>query len=450
MTKLEMVWPDQGEERIRSARGRLLVAGDALRQRDLQDRIKRISQILGQWTQPDSPWRRELFNSFLGASGLSAETLREGLESALRAWEPAAFEACAQREIVALIRTGGLQLAPFRCMSVLAGGALPMPTISSILFPLALGSPVLLRETSADSVTGALVARSIAELDEEMAKALEIVRFPAEDDAALGAFLDSDCVVATGSDETMASFRARLRPDQRFVAYGHRFSIALFGPRLMDSSEAAEEALRGLALDITRWDQRGCLSPVVLYLVGLPLDQRIDIAQRLSGHLAEVSTDAPLGEVSTPERASLSTELAEAKMRAAVSESVHVFESPGAVVALEETAAPRPAPLCRFLRVLPVADLTELGGALRPFERHLSNAAVAGFSDREQSVLGDTLSASGISRITHPGRLQTPPIDWPHDGQPALLPLARFVQASFSEQRNRRSTFFDVSGDLTH
>ena len=431
MTKLEMVWPDQGEERIRSARGRLFVAGEALRQRDLTERIERAAQVLAQWTRPDSPWRRELLGSFLGPSGLAPETLREGLESALRAWSPSAFEACAQRELLGGAGGEGLRLAPFRCISLLTGGTIPMPTISSILCLLALGSPVLLRETSADSVTGALVARSIAELDEDLAKALEIVRFPPEDEAALGAFLDGDCVVATGSDETIASIRQRLRPDQRFVAYGHRFSVAVFGPHLLDDSEAAEDAIRGLALDVARWDQRGCLSPVVLYLVGQSLDQRVEIARRLSDQLAEIARHAPLGEISPPERARRSTERAEAKMRAAVSEGVRVFESDEATVVLEETADPRPAPLCRFLRAIPVADWTELRGTLRPFDRHLSSAAVAGFSDRERSVLEDTLSASGISRIAQPGRLQTPPIDWPHDGLPVFLPFARFVQASF-------------------
>jgi len=37
------------------------------------------------------------------------------------------------------------------------------------------------------------------------------------------------------------------------------------------------------------------------------------------------------------------------------------------------------------------------------------------------------LTHLGVSRLTFPGRLQTPPVDWPHDGLPLFGPLARFV-----------------------
>ena len=112
-------------------------------------------------------------------------------------------------------------------------------------------------------------------------------------------------------------------------------------------------------------------------------------------------------------------------------------------VVLEADPTPRPAPLGRFLRLHPVDSDTALARALRPFHGHLSNAAVAGFvaedpepdADRQTSTsiseatIRRRLVDAGLSRITRPGRLQTPPVDWPRDGFPLFTPLARFVRS---------------------
>ena len=44
---------------------------------------------------------------------------------------------------------GRRALVPFEWTTVIAGGALPMPTLLQSLLPLVVGSPVLLRETKA-------------------------------------------------------------------------------------------------------------------------------------------------------------------------------------------------------------------------------------------------------------------------------------------------------------
>lgn len=430
MTTLEIQWPDAAAERVRAARGKLSVASEALRRMPFADRLRRVTQVLESWTAIDSPWRRELIGSLAEAdSPFHRSTLTEGIDSALRAWDPSAFQALAEREIGALLQPDRTRLAPFETISVLAGGALPMPTLSSILFPLVVGSPVLLRETQQDPVTGKLVARSLAAIDEALAPCLECVRFPHEDEAALAEFLASPCVVATGSNETIRTLRARLRPDQRFVAYGHRFSVAVFGSEILEAPAALQKAAEGLALDIARWDQSGCLSPALLYVVGLDPAERMTVAERLAHELDRVSESLPRGPVSPAAGAAQATERAEARMRAAADPTVRLIEGPDSTVVLEADARPRPAPLGRLIRMHPVESLAALGKALHPFDRQLSNAAIAGFSDREKSQLHFLLETKGINRITAPGTMQTPPIDWPHDGLTILQPLARFIQS---------------------
>ena len=431
MSGLEMKWPDEGAERVRAAQGRLVHAGRELRRRSFDERLASVTRILEDWAAPDSPWRRELATSLAATTPFELGTITEGLDSAMRAWDPEQFARCARAELILLGRT----LAPFESTTVIAGGAIPMPTILSGLIPLVAGSPVLLRETSKDSVSAGLLARSIAARDEGLARCFEPIAFPSTDGPALAQALSAPCVVATGADETLRRISAALRPTQRFVAYGHRFSIGIVGPQIVNNPEGLQRVAHGFAIDVARWDQSGCLSPVVLYLVDVPSGAARTLATSISDALERLAQDMPRGALDSQVRASLATERAEARMRCASGGSM-LLEGSDHTIVLEEGAQPRPAPLHRFLRLMPVDSLEALDRALTPFEGHLSHVALCGFSstgwgdrhDSHDANLLLRLSALGVSRITIPGALQTPPVDWPHDGMPLFTPIARFAR----------------------
>ncbi len=429
MSGLEIRWPDAAGERVRAAQGRLARAGEALRARALPDRIAAVARVLDDWTKPDSPWRRELLESFSQTSLFDRATVAEGLESALRAWQPARFRAAAERELACVLADADgsaprRALAPYDWTAVLAGGTIPMPTLLSSLLPLVLGSPVLLRETSKDPVTGDLLARSLAERDSDLARAFEPIEFATDDAEALASLLAAPCVVATGSDETMRAIASRLRPDQRFVAYGHRVSVVVLGSQ---TSSELDAIARGLALDVARWDQTGCLSPIAGYLVGLAEADCSAFARAVAEALEALSTTMPRGEIPVSSRALRSAEREGARMRAASGRAM-LIEGRDAVVVLESGASARPAPLHRFLRLVPVPSLAALPSALADLGAPLSNVAVAGFATAERAELDPILQRLGASRLARPGQLQTPPVDWPRDGLPLFVPLARFVQ----------------------
>lgn len=428
MTRLEIQWPDEAAERVRAAQGRLERAGVALRARSLANRIGAVARVLEDWTRADSPWRRELVESFSATSPFSRGTVAEGLESALRAWDPAQLVATAERELACGLPgpDGGLparMLAPFSYTAVLAGGTIPMPTLLTSLLPLLLGSPVLLRESSKDPVTGRLLARSLAARDTDLARAFEPIELPTEDGDALASLLAAPCVVATGGDETMRAIAARLRADQRFVAYGHRVSIAIVGPQAAGELDRIAGAI---ALDVARWDQTGCLSPIAVLLVGLGAEARRDVASAVARALDALATAMPRGELPVATRALHAAERADARMRAA-SGRAQLFEGRDSLVVLEDDAELRSAPLHRFLRLLPVASVEALRFALDALGAPLSNVALAGFPPEERREIAAELARHGASRITSPGRLQTPPVDWPRDGMPLFTPLARFA-----------------------
>lgn len=435
MTHLEIKWPDAMVEQVRAARGRLERAGEALRAMSLEQRLQSTARVLGDWTAPDSPWRRELVTAFAADSPFHEDTVREGLDAALRAWKPEELIACVRRELAAVLESDDVVLSPFDWTAVLAGGTIPMPTMLSVLLPLILGSPVLLRETSTDGATAALLKRSLEAQNGTLARAFEHLAFAAED-VAFDTLLEAPCIVATGSDETIRSLSSRLRPSQRFLAYGHRFSIGVLGPALEFDDEAIGRAAEGLALDVARWDQTGCLSPVVVYLVGFDPSAEKGFARAISRALEKVAREMPRGRITTAVAASHANERAEARMRQASGETsgdplrqTMSFEGGDYTVILEANSEPRPAPLYRFLRLMPVDSLEKLARVLGPFSGQISNVAIAGFSPGEVDALRRSLFHFGASRVTEPGRLQTPPIDWPHDGMPLLTPIARFAQS---------------------
>jgi hypothetical protein len=425
----------EGLDALREA-GRRLAARPASAVHDA------LADVLEAWCAPGSPWQRALVRALPAAAGFAAETVREGLARGL-----APFGGDALRELVRdelggparLDAVRGARVTGFPTTATVLAGALPLPTVVSVLAPLVLRSAVLVKPSAHDPVTAPLLARSLAERDPDLGAAVAVVDFRRDDGAALDALCDADCVVATGSDEAVAALAARAAaagqrgPERarRFVGYGHRLSLALLGPAAT-RGEPLVRAAAGLALDVALWDQLGCLSPVsVLVADGDPLaaDRAADaLAQAMEGAEARW----PRGRVEPAAAAAIAHERAEAEMRAAAApgRAPRLLAPPSGTawtVVRELDAAWRPAPLHRFVRVLPVRDATAALDALRPAAARLAAVALAGFGPAS-AELAAALTRLGASRVCAPGTLQTPPLGWPRDGLGVLAPLARYAR----------------------
>ncbi|MBW2272865.1 MAG: hypothetical protein JRG96_06315 [Deltaproteobacteria bacterium] len=394
-----------------------------------EQRLDALCAVLELWRPSDSPYRKELEEKLPRESGFHPETVRAGLELGLSHWSGDALRAVVAGELgfgatapPAYPRRGATACG-FPLTSVLLAGSIPMPTLLSLLLPLVLGSPVLAKPASRDPVTADLVAASLAEIDPLLGRCVALNTFSHDDEAAAALFFASECVVATGSDETLARVATRVAPPQRLVAYGHRLSLAVVSGAAM-RGDALRETAAGLATDIALWDQLGCLSPLVVFVEGEHAGAAL--ADELARALAAAGRRWPRGDLSTAAAAQIRSERSEAEMRRAAGRAlrVHACEELGWTVVLEDDASQRPAPLHRFVRVSPVSSRAELLCALQPLAPHLAGVALAGFGG-ETRELSRALLDLGASRVCAPGRLQAPPLGWHHDGQPLLLPLAR-------------------------
>jgi acyl-CoA reductase-like NAD-dependent aldehyde dehydrogenase len=410
-----------GADAVRAAFARAHGAGAALRRRPLGERVAALGRAFERLRDAGSAERRALEEALPGPTNLAAPTVREGLAHALAPFSAHALDALVDRELGALGK--GRCASGFEATAVLLGGGVPTLVLPALAAPLVLGSPVLARCSSHDPVTAPVFAKALAAEDAEMARALEIVAFPSDDEAAHGALLAAPCVVAYGSDETMAAVSARLGPTHRFVRHGHRLSVAVLGEDAQDGA-ALRAAAAALAHDVALWDQQGCLSPVALYVLGVER-----VPEALVDALAEASAAAaerwPRGGAGTQQLAQHARELETAELRAAADPAVRLRAGRDFTLVAEPDARFRGSPLRRFLRIHPVRDAAALLAALAPLGPRLAGVGVAGLGPA--SGLAEQLAWLGAARVCPLGRLQAPPLDWAHDHAGVLLPLARLT-----------------------
>jgi hypothetical protein len=414
---------------VSDALGRVRGCGKTLRARPRSETLCVLAQVLDRWRDPTSKTRQSLDHMLPEATGFSREVVRAGLAHALGGWTDEALRALVQRELgggAGALDRGAVLATGFGSTSVLLAGALPTPTLLAILAPLVVGSPVLARTSSSDPVTARLVAASIAEVDPELAACVEIVEFAVDDFAAMEAFLSAECVVASGSDATLSAVARRVRPPRRFVGYGHRVSVAVLGSEALAPPSLLETCAR-LVFDVGLWDQLGCLSPLAVYVVAAEPPQIEGLAMGMASALAQAEVKLPRGRTPTSASAAFARARAEAEMRSAAGQDVDVYGLPTDpwCVVREDSAQFREAPLYRFVRIHPVADLAALPGALAGLAPHLAAVAIDGFGANSPKA-AELAASLGASRICAPGRMQAPPLGWHHDGQGVLTPLCRF------------------------
>ncbi|MBM4384991.1 MAG: hypothetical protein FJ091_16690 [Deltaproteobacteria bacterium] len=404
---------------VRAASARLRAAGAALRARPRAEIVRVLGTLLERLRDPASAIRARLAAELPAATGFHPATLAAGLDLGFEPWTAEALAALVARELggdPSRIASG------FPLTAVVLGGAIPMPSVLQGIAPLALGSPVLVRTGAHDPVTARAVAHELARLDPELGACVEVVSFPHGDAEAMAALCEAECVVATGSDAAVASIRARTQPWQRFVGYGHRFSVAAIG-----REGDLVEACGAVAVDTALWDQLGCLSPIALFAVGWPWDERAALLGELARAFANRAAAWPLGRLTPEDAARRANEIATFELRAASSGEAELRRDAGNAWALlaERESVFRGSPLGRALRVLFIPDLSALEATLAPVARHLASAGVAGFTRTAAAEVGQRLAALGASRICPAGSMQAPPISWCHDGQGVLATLAR-------------------------
>jgi hypothetical protein len=240
-------------------------------------------------------------------------------------------------------------------------------------------------------------------------------------------FTSADAVIAFGTDATVAEIQRQIRPGQRFIGHGHRLSFIWLGSGLAAGGKFAGLA-EACARDFSAYDQTGCLSPQAAFLDGDIADAEA-FGLALARAMVEEARAHPPAPLGLAGRALVCDARATA---AALGDLVLTPPEDRASLAwtviVQRAGAFRMSPLARtaFVRAI---GLAELGRHVRDagLRGHVSTVGLAGELTPEESAV--FVHDWGATRFCPIGRMQSPPIDWRHDGLARLASLVTWTDA---------------------
>ena len=184
---------------------------------------------------------------------------------------------------------------PIAMLSVILAGNVFTASVRGIVVPLLFGVPVLVKASSKETMFPAMLRDALRSADSRLGAAMSLVAFPGGDIEPEAALVESaEAVSVYGSDETVSAMAARIG-DIPLVAHGHGVSVAYCGAAALDDAHI-ESTIEHLSLDICAYDQRGCLSPQLVYVDDTPHRPATDFAERLAERgLGPMSRTLPRG-----------------------------------------------------------------------------------------------------------------------------------------------------------
>lgn len=405
----------------------------AFRRVPLERILAALDQVHAAWSEEGSGALAELANQVEAATGYAGAhlPLRKLFGSMRRPSLERWLEASGIRQVWldgTLDEAGKLVFGP-RLTLVVSSGNIPGAALPSVVQALLLKSPVLVKTSSAEPVLLPAYAAALAEADPEVAQALAVTGWTGGDTRLEAALLpEVDALVAYGSDETLASLRARLPAHARFVGYGHRISFVAWGRECL-GRERMPESLHDLALDFCLFDQQGCLSPHAVYVEEGGETSPEEFARMLGEALERMRRQIPRRPLSAAESSAIHQYRASVEMEAFSREGLRLWSSPEGTawtVVLDPEPDLRPTPGNRTVVVRPLRDLTELPAVVRPLGPALISCGLT-VAEKRRPELVRSLGEAGVTRFTIPGQAQLPEDALLHDGVNALAALARWV-----------------------
>jgi hypothetical protein len=413
-----------------------------LQWRSTGNMIQALAKVGENWQDPDYRFRKLIRKKGPDQTGFSAQTLDRGLSSFFDQLNRDNLEALISQEFGHQRRLDGMSTNKeerFTDRSAIAtgpellvhicAGTLPNSTLTNMVFGLLVGSAQFVKCGRGASFIPRAFAHSIYEEEPKMGACFEIAEWAggnAQFEEPL--FAEASCVTAMGSDETIRSLRDRLPLDVKFLGYGHRLSFGYVAQEMLEGF-LASETVRNAALDVAAWDQRGCLSPHVFYVEKGGAIAPAVFARCLAEELEKLQKTQPRADLTPEESAVVATRRSLYELRAASDEGTRLWSSEDSTdwtVIFETDPQWQTSCANRFVYVKEVQNVEETRRHLEPIREFLSTAGIAAPDERVEE-LATAFARFGVTRVCPIGRMQSPPLTWRHDGQPALANLVTWT-----------------------
>lgn len=369
------------------------------------------------------------------AIGFRSEMLRWGFDTMAARWTSDAFVDLVHREAPVLLgdeavfRTriesvdgleaiaSAAQGQSYASLFLVSASTVPSAAFQDAMIPLLLPLRVTLKPARRLSPLFEDILCYLHERFPVLAKRIRLFSAERDEEALLKALASHDVVNISGSDASIASFEAlitslpkTLRP--KMIAHGHRLSAMIVREDELEHLNEAEIAK--MAVDLSVWDQEGCLSPKCLF-VEASASRGIALAQKLVSALDHLALSLP--ELSPPMEilAAKNSAIRFSQIDGAV--VIRATKNHDVIVVHPEGAAFEPLLLPRCLNIYPCQDALLALAQLSP--RGQAVGSLTPIADEA------SLSAYGYNYFAPFGEMQDPPLDWCHDGIGTLKPLLR-------------------------
>lgn len=303
-------------------------------------------------------------------------------------------------------------------LSVILAGNVFTASVRGVMVPLLCGVPVLVKASSKEKRFPAMLREALRDADSQLGASMDVVTFLGGQIECEDALVEAaEAVSVYGSDETVAALGTR-HEDTPLLAHGHGVSVAYCAADALESGTIGETIER-LSLDIAAYDQRGCLSPQLVYVEESPHMASTEFARRLAYEgLAPMSEGLPRGPLP------LSVGATQAQWRGIAEVEGTLFTGERFSVAVRPTQPVRWSPGYRNLSVCSVASADEALRAMKPFGSSLKcvGADASSLGELGSRLANDRSLQAYVCRI---GEMQTPPLDATADGHPIWYGLFR-------------------------
>ncbi|MBD3285670.1 acyl-CoA reductase, partial [candidate division WOR-3 bacterium] len=312
--------------------------------------------------------------------------------------------------------------------AVFAGNVPGLP-IGNIIYALLTKSAILGKSSSAEPLFGSLFARSIEEVNPQLAQCIAMVSWKGGDEEIeKQVFGASDAVIVYGSEHSVNEVRKSVPSDVRLITYGHKLSFGVIGRESLTKKTVKKTAEKA-ARDVSVFDQQGCLSPHVFYAEKGGEISPAEFARFLADKMDTLNKILPRSKVSISESSQILQLRGTYELKEAADDGITIYasgEGTDWTVIYERDPEFVPSCLNRVIRVKPVKDVSEVPALIKHIKGYLQTVGAA-LPKNRLLKFADEMGKLGADRISPLGKMTSPPLFWHHDGRHNLLDLIRWT-----------------------
>jgi len=420
-------------------------ANSEIRRMPVSEIIQAIGNVSNRFMDQNDSLRKEALEIMVPTAGISSEMAEVVLAGMAKNWTAKRLTDLLNREFAKpeildgfqRLDSGRKQMAYGLDVNfTLGSGTVPGVGVTAMIRGLLMKSSVLLKPGLGDVALPVLFARALGEEHKVFRGCLGVVYWDGMKDRMDSQMLEKvGVVVAYGSDETINAIRSRVPVTANFVAYRHRLGVGLVTREAL-SHESATDTARSVATSISTFDQKGCVSPQVVYVERGGKVTPEEWVELLGTAMEKVEDNLPSGLATTEEaigtqQLHAATELSQGRGSGAL---MLKGRSGSWTVVFDPELALKWSNCRRVVYVKPISDLDKTRKILSRSASYLQTVAVEGTENRKEAI-ASFLSQIGVTRVTSFKQAPWPEPWWHQDGNSVFQGLYKLIDLEDSKLR---------------